>query len=171
MAIKTVVKMGDTQLATPSIPITDIFDDSVASIVKDMQDTMIAEDGVGIAAPQIGYNVRIIIFGFEDSSRYPDEYDIPYTVLINPSFEPISDEMEDGWEGCLSVPGMRGLVPRYTAIKYSGYNLDGELISREVDGFHARVVQHEYDHIEGILYPIRIKDLRFFGFEDSLDLA
>jgi peptide deformylase len=129
---------------------------------------MIDEGGVGIAAPQIGSNQRVIMFGFEENPRYPDAGPIPFTILINPVITFLSSEMVDGWEGCLSVPGLRGLVPRYNHIKYSGYDEKGQLITRVVDGFHARVVQHETDHLDGILYPQRIKDLRFFGFEEEL---
>lgn len=168
MTIKTVVKMGNQQLGTPSVPVEDISSADIQAIVKDMRDTMIDEGGVGIAAPQIGCNLRIIMFGFDDNARYPDEHSIPFTVLINPVIEFLSDEMVDGWEGCLSVPGLRGLVPRCNKINYQGYDLDGQLINRTVTGFHARVLQHECDHLDGILYPQRIKDLRFFGFEDEL---
>ena len=170
MAIKTVVKMGNKQLATPSLPVQTILDESIKTIVQDMYDTMIEEGGVGIAAPQIGCNLRIIMFGFAESLRYPDEDSIPYTVLINPVIEVLSDEQTYGWEGCLSVPGLRGLVPRFEKIKYAGYGVDGQLITRVAEGFHARVVQHEYDHLDGILYPQRIEDLKYFGFEDALNL-
>ena len=124
--------------------------------------------GVGLAAPQIGCNKRVIIFGFEKNERYPDEVEIPFTVLINPIINILSPEMIDGWEGCLSVPGLRGLVPRYNKIEYKGHDVNGGCITRVVEGFHARVIQHEYDHLDGILYPQRLKDLRFFGFEDEL---
>lgn len=168
MAIKTVVKMGNSKLAEPSLPVRDFADPQLQSIISDMLDTMKEEDGVGIAAPQIGYQLRIIIFGFEANPRYPDENSIPFTVLINPEIEVLTDEMVDGWEGCLSVPGLRGLVPRYTKINYSGYDINGQRIARFAEGFHARVLQHEYDHLDGILYPMRIKDLRYFGFEEEL---
>lgn len=133
-----------------------------------MKDTMTEKGGVGIAAPQIGCNLRVIMFGFEKSIRYPNELPVPFTILINPVIEILSDEMVDGWEGCLSVPGLRGLVPRYEKIKYSGFDLEKNPIERIVDGFHARVVQHECDHIDGILFPLRIKDMRHFGFEDEI---
>lgn len=168
MAIKAVVKMGNSKLAEPSLPVRDFADPQLQSIISDMLDTMKEEDGVGIAAPQIGYQLRIIIFGFEANPRYPDENSIPFTVLINPEIEVLTDEMVDGWEGCLSVPGLRGLVPRYTKINYSGYDINGQRIARFAEGFHARVLQHEYDHLNGILYPMRIKDLRYFGFEEEL---
>jgi peptide deformylase len=128
------------------------------------------EGGVGIAAPQIGVNKRMVIFGFESSARYPNEKPVPFTVLINPVIEYLSDETADGWEGCLSVPGLRGLVPRFRHIRYSGFDLEGNAFTREADGFHARIVQHECDHLDGILFPQRIKDMRFFGFEDELKL-
>ena len=170
MAIRAVIKMGNNQLATPSLPVEDISNESIRSIVQDMHDTMIKEGGIGIAAPQIGCNLRIIIFGFSESARYPKEEASPYTVLINPVFEVLSDKQIEGWEGCLSVPGLRGLVPRFEKIKYAGYGLDGQLITRVAEGFHARVLQHEYDHLDGILYPRRIRDLKFFGFEEALNL-
>ena len=168
MTIKTVVKMGNQQLATPSIPVTNFADPTLARIIEDMRDTMLATNGVGIAAPQIGVNLRMVIFGFEANPRYPQEEAIPFTVLINPEIVPLSDELIDGWEGCLSVPGLRGLVPRYKKIRYQAYDLAGQLFTRVAEGFHARVVQHECDHLEGILYPRRIKDLQYFGFEDEL---
>lgn len=168
MAIKPVVKMGNTQLAEPSLPVRDFTDPILQSIISDMQDTMQYEGGVGIAAPQIGYPLRIIIFGFETNQRYPHEAGVPLTVLFNPEIEILTDETEDGWEGCLSVPGLRGLVPRYRKVNYSGYDRNGQRIARSAEGFHARVVQHECDHLDGILYPMRIKNLRYFGFEDEL---
>jgi len=171
MSIKHVVKMGNQMLATPSMPFSNL-EDFNASFLKqlllDMRDTMEAEGGVGIAAPQIGCNYRVIMFGFEDSARYPHEQAVPFTILINPVITLLSDEWVDGFEGCLSVPGLRGMVPRCNIIEYSGYDELGQPITRIAEGFHARVVQHEYDHLDGILYPQRIKDLRFFGFEDEL---
>jgi peptide deformylase len=129
---------------------------------------MAAEGGVGIAAPQIGVDRRVVVFGLEHSERYPEAPAVPRTVLINPEIEPLGDDRVDGWEGCLSVPGMRGVVPRYFRIRYSGYDAKGRPIEREVDDFHARVVQHECDHLDGILYPMRIEDMRLFGFESEL---
>ena len=170
MPCKSVLKMGNRQLATPSTLVID-FDKlfpEIVSLVQDMKDTMEEKGGVGIAAPQIGCNQRVIIFEYEKNVRYPNEEAVPYTVLINPTYQALSDEMVDGWEGCLSLPGLRGLVPRYRRIEYSGYDLDGGLITRVVEGFHARVVQHECDHLDGILFPQRLKDLRFFGYEDEL---
>jgi peptide deformylase len=170
MAIKPVVKMGNRQLATPSEVVVDLDKSlpEILAVIKDMKDTMKEEGGVGIAAPQIGCNKRVIMFGFEKNKRYPSEGAVPHTVLINPTFRVLSNEMVEAWEGCLSVPGLRGLVERYNKIEYSGYDPEGNLITRIAEGFHARVVQHEYDHLDGILFPQRLKDLRFFGFEDEL---
>lgn len=171
MSIQSVVKMGNVQLGTPSLAVTEFNTVELAALIQNMKDTMAIEKGVGIAAPQIGVNLRVVIFGFEENERYPAELGIPFTVLINPVIEILSDDMVDGWEGCLSVPGLRGLVPRYQSIKYSGYDAAGNYFSREVTDFHARVVQHESDHLDGILYPQRIKDMRYFGFEDELHAA
>ncbi len=170
MSIKPVVKMGNQQLGTPSLPVENPSNITPAlqKLIQDMLDTMRERDGAGIAAPQIGSNQRVIMFGFEHNPRYPEAEMVPFTILINPMIKIMSDELVDGWEGCLSVPGLRGLVPRYNQIEYSGYDHTGQFITRQVDGFHARVVQHECDHLDGILYPKRIKDLRFFGFEDEL---
>lgn len=133
-----------------------------------MFDTMYAANGAGLAAPQIGVNLQLVIFGFKNNVRYPDAPAVPETVLINPVLRPLSDETEDGWEGCLSVPGLRGVVPRWTSLHYEGFDQTGAAISRDVDGFHARVVQHETDHLNGILYPMRIKDFTRFGFTEVL---
>lgn len=168
MTTQSIMKLGNQQLAKKSLPVTNFSTVALYNLIQDMQDTMKEKGGAGIAAPQIGYNKRIIMFGFEKNERYPNEKPIPFTVLINPTIEILSNDTVDGWEGCLSVPGLRGLVPRYKNIKYKGYDADGRLISHTVEGFHARVVQHEYDHIDGILFPQRIKDMRFFGFEDEL---
>jgi len=162
--------MGNAELAIPSKEVVDFSDPELPTIISDMNDTMIEKGGVGIAAPQIGVNLRIVMFGFEKSERYPDAEPVPLTILINPIIEFLDDEMEDGWEGCLSVPGLRGLVPRYKNIKYRGYDENGNPIERIVSGFHARVVQHECDHLDGILYPQRIKDMTSFGFEDELKI-
>lgn len=171
MPSKLIIKMGSQQLATPSMPIVDLEKSlpEILALVEDMKETMIEKGGAGIAAPQIGCNKRVIVFGFEKSKRYPQEKPIPLTILINPMINVLSNDMNELWEGCLSVPGLRGLVPRYNRIEYRGYDLDGQLITRVVEGFHARVVQHECDHLDGILFPQRIKDLRFFGFEDELE--
>jgi peptide deformylase len=170
MSSKPIVKMGGRQLATPSEAIIDLDKSlpEILALIQDMKDTMEEKGGVGIAAPQIGCNKRVIMFGFEKNARYPNEKPVPFTVLINPTITILSSETVDAWEGCLSIPGLRGLVPRYNKIEYSGYDQEGQLITRVAEGFHARAVQHEYDHLDGILYPQRIKDLRFFGFEDEL---
>ena len=160
--------MGNQQLATPSVVVSDFSDPYLKTMITDMRDTMLETKGVGIAAPQIGHNVRVIMFGFDSNPRYPNEEAIPFTVLINPEIKPLSDEMVDDWEGCLSVPGLRGLVPRYKKIQYQGYDAQGCFLTKIAEGFHARVVQHECDHLDGILYPLRIKDLKNFGFEDEL---
>jgi peptide deformylase len=133
-----------------------------------MDDTMRSKNGAGIAAPQIGVSLQVVIFGVGANPRYPDAEEVPYTVLINPTLEPISTEMEEGWEGCLSVPGMRGVVPRYSQLRYRGFDQFGNAIDRTASGFHARVVQHETDHLSGILYPMRIRDLRLFGYNEEL---
>lgn len=168
MSIKPVVRLGDEHLGQPSAPVTEFATQALYDLLEDMKDTMKEKNGVGIAAPQIGVNLRVVIFGFEKNQRYPNEEPIPFTVLINPELEILSDELEEDWEGCLSVPGFRGSVPRYKKIKYSGYDAEGNFFSRKVKDFHARVVQHELDHIDGVLYPQRIKDMKKFGFEDLL---
>ena len=138
------------------------------SLIRDMQDTMEYMDGAGIAAPQIGVSLRVVIFGVGHNPRYPDADQVPYTVLVNPVLTPVSDLLEEGWEGCLSVPGMRGIVPRHTRLHYKGFDQFGQSIDRLVSGFHARVVQHECDHLDGILYPMRIQDIKNFGYTDVL---
>lgn len=168
MTERAIVKMGNAQLATPSLPVTEFATPALRTLIADLEDTMKVKGGVGIAAPQVGVNRRIVIFGFEKSERYPDAKPIPFTVLINPVITPLSEEMEEGWEGCLSVPGLRGLVPRFTRIRYTGFNEKGEPIDRTVEKFHARVVQHECDHLDGILFPQRVRDMSNFGFEDEL---
>ena len=173
MAIKTVLRMGEPLLLQKAQPITTFNTSELHALIGDMQDTMQAMNGAGIAAPQIGVSLQVVIFGQkQDSSeknpRYPDADIVPYTVLINPTLTPINDEMEDGWEGCLSVPGMRGIVPRYAHLHYTGFDQFGIAIDRLVSGFHARVVQHECDHLNGILYPMRIIDLSQFGYVDVL---
>jgi len=140
----------------------------LAELLADMRDTMHDADGAGLAAPQIAVPLRVVIFGVEANPRYPDAEAVPYTELVNPVLTPLGDEEEDGWEGCLSVPGFRGVVPRFTRLRYEGFDPQGHPIRREVDGFHARVVQHETDHLDGILYPQRIRDMRKFGFTDIL---
>ena len=168
MAIKEILKMGDPSLLEKSKPIKDLKTINLDHIIQDMIDTMDANDGAGLAAPQIGINIQLVIFGFKKNDRYPDAEEVPFTVLINPKITPIGDEIEDGWEGCLSVPGLRGVVPRYKKILYQGIDQYGKKIERKVDGFHARVVQHECDHLFGILYPMRIKDFTKFGFHKVL---
>lgn len=140
------------------------------ALIADMEDTMQHLEGAGLAAPQIGVGLRVVIFGFDDNPRYPEAGSVPYTVLINPVLTPLSDEIEEGWEGCLSVPGLRGMVPRWRSLRYTGFDPFGQPIERSVEGFHARVVQHECDHLDGILYPMRIRDMRLFRFNDVLDM-
>ena len=167
MAVRPVLKMGDPLLARRAQPV-ERFDAALTALVGDMRETMEALNGAGLAAPQIGASVRVVIFGFEANPRYPEVAPVPYTVLVNPELTALTEEQEEGWEGCLSVPGLRGLVPRYRHLRYRGFDLTGALIDRTVEGFHARVVQHEVDHLDGILYPQRIRDLRQFGFEEAL---
>lgn len=168
MTMKTVLKMGNAQLAQPALPVVDFTDVDLKHIIQNLIDTMHDKGGVGIAAPQIGVNKRIIIFGSDKNPRYPNEKPVPFTVLINPTIKCLSEKMIAGWEGCLSVPGLRGLVSRYEKIQYQGVGLNGKRITRVAEGFHARVVQHEYDHLDGILFPQRMQDLSNFGFEDEL---
>jgi peptide deformylase len=160
--------MGDPRLLQVSVPVTGFGTPELGQLLQDLKDTMAAQNGAGIAAPQIGVLQRLVIFGFERNERYPDAEAVPFTVLCNPVIEPLSEVLEDGWEGCLSVPGMRGVVPRWRDIRYAGYDENGQRFEREVTGFHARVVQHECDHLDGILYPRRIRDLTQFGFTDVL---
>jgi peptide deformylase len=160
--------MGDPLLLRKAFPVERFATVELQSLITDMRDTMAERQGAGLAAPQIGVSSRVVIFGIEHSDRYPNAPSVPFTVLINPLLTPLTDVMEEDWEGCLSVPGMRGLVPRYAALRYSGYDEHGGRIEREVTGFHARVVQHEVDHLDGILYPRRIRDLQNFGFTDAL---
>jgi peptide deformylase len=167
MAVRRVLKMGEPMLRTVAAPVTR-FDEELTALVADMDDTMRAQSGAGIAAPQIGVSARVVIFELKDNPRYPHLTPVPYTVLVNPLLTPLSPEQDEGWEGCLSVPGMRGLVPRYRRLRYRGFDLRGTPIDRTVEGFHARVVQHEVDHLDGILFPQRVRDLRNFGFEDAL---
>jgi len=168
MAIREVLKMGDPRLLAVALPVREFGTSELDALIEDMRDTMRDFDGVGLAAPQIGVGLRVVIFGFEDNQRYPEAPPVPFTVLVNPQLTPLGDEMEDGWEGCLSVPGMRGLVPRYRHLRYTGVDAAGHPIDRTVSDFHARVVQHEVDHLDGILYPRRIRDLTRFGFTDAL---
>jgi peptide deformylase len=166
--ISEVLRMGDPRLLQVSEPVTAFGTPELLRLLQDLQDTMAALDGAGIAAPQIGVLKRVVIFGSEQNPRYPDAEPVPFTVLCNPVIVPLSDAIEDGWEGCLSVPGLRGLVPRWKHVRYSGCDQFGVPFEREVTGFHARVVQHECDHLDGILYPRRIRDLTQFGFTSVL---
>jgi len=160
--------MGDPRLLREARPVERFGTPELEGLVGDMLDTMKHMNGAGLAAPQIAVDLQVVIFGGFKSPRYPDSEEIPFTVLLNPVLEPLSDDTEEGWEGCLSVPGMRGLVPRFTRLRYRGQDPAGQPIDRVADGFHARVVQHECDHLVGILYPMRIRDLRSFGFADVL---
>lgn len=166
--VRDVLKMGDPVLLQVARPVEMFGTPELAALLQDMRDTMAALDGAGLAAPQIGVSLQVVIFGVGSNPRYPDAEAVPYTELLNPVLEPVGDAIEDGWEGCLSVPGMRGLVPRWNALRYRGVTPAGEPVERTVSGFHARVVQHECDHLMGILYPMRIRDLRLFGFSDAL---
>ncbi len=168
MAVRRVLKMGDPRLLEVSSPVEPIDAAALAPLLEDMWDTMAAENGAGLAAPQIGVMQRVVIFGYQKNPRYPEAPPVPQTVLINPQIEPLGEIREDGWEGCLSVPGMRGVVPRFRDIRYRGFDQHGNPIEREASGFHARVVQHECDHLDGILYPQRIEDMTRFGFLDTL---
>jgi peptide deformylase len=160
--------MGEPLLLQMAEPVQSFDTPELHALIRDMRDTMTALDGAGIAAPQIGVSRQVVIFGVDSNPRYPDAEEVPDTVLINPELIPLSQELEEGWEGCLSVPGMRGLVPRHTVLRYTGFDQYGNAIDRTVSGFHARVVQHECDHLRGILYPMRVRDLRNFGFTEVL---
>ena len=166
--IRPVLKMGEPSLLTVASPVERFGTPELDALLADMRDTMEHLNGAGLAAPQIGVDLRVVIFGVKHNPRYPGVEPVPDTVLINPVIELLTDELEDGWEGCLSVPGMRGLVPRYTRLRYSGRDERGKAFAREAKGFHARVVQHECDHLDGILYPMRIPDLRNFGYIDAM---
>ncbi len=172
MAICDVLKMGHPLLLKSAEAVTEYDTKALYALIKDMEDTMAAMHGAGLAAPQIGVSLRVVIFGSKDSNlvnpRYPDVDHVPYTILINPVITPMSDVMVEGWEGCLSVPGLRGMVPRYETIHYAGFDPTGDAIERTVTGFHARVVQHECDHLDGMLYPMRVKDFSQFGYIDVL---
>ena len=168
MPIKPVLRMGDPVLLQRAAPVEQFDTPELHALIRDMDDTMEAMNGAGIAAPQIGVSLRVVIFGVGANPRYPDAEEVPYTVLVNPELTPLDEEMEEGWEGCLSVPGMRGVVPRYSRLRYTGFDQYGNPIDRTVSGFHARVVQHECDHLDGILYPMRIRDFSRFGFTEVL---
>ena len=169
MTVRTVLKMGEQSLLERSLEVEEFATPELEMLLQDMWDTMSAENGAGLAAPQIGENLRVVVFGYQTNPRYPDAVAVPETVLINPQIEALDDELESGWEGCLSVPGLRGLVPRYRHIRYQGYDQNGKVIERSVSDFHARVVQHECDHLDGILYPQRISNMQYFGFCDALE--
>jgi len=168
MTVREILKMGDPRLLRQADAVTAFDTPELHELIADMFDTMHAANGAGLAAPQIGVNLQLVIFGFSNNERYPDAPAVPETVLLNPLITPLSDEMEEGWEGCLSVPGLRGMVPRYMRLRYQGADQYGNTIDREVDGFHARVVQHECDHLIGMLYPMRVRDFSRFGFTEVL---
>ena len=168
MAVKELVTMGNPVLLRHAEPVEDFSSPELKELINDMYDTMQANDGAGLAAPQIGVSKQVVIFEVKENPRYPNAETVPRTVLINPKIEVLDNDTEEGWEGCLSIPKMRGLVPRFAKIRYSGFDEKGKKISVEATDFHARVVQHEVDHLNGILYPFRITDMRYFGFEDQL---
>jgi peptide deformylase len=168
MTVREILRMGDPRLLRVAEPVREFDTPQLDALIADMFETMHAANGAGLAAPQIGVNLQLVIFGFRQNPRYPDAPEVPETVLINPVLKPLSDEMEEGFEGCLSVPGLRGSVPRYTRLHYEGYDQRGNRISRNAEDFHARVVQHEVDHLLGILYPMRIKDFSRFGFTEVM---
>ena len=166
--IRDVLRMGDPRLLAIAAPVDNFHTEELKQLLVDMRDTMAHLNGAGLAAPQIGVGLRVVIFGVTSNPRYPDAEEVPDTVLINPELAPASDEIEEGWEGCLSVPGMRGWVPRWRHLRYAGFDEHGQRFERTVRDFHARVVQHECDHLDGILYPMRVRDLSKFGFNDAL---
>ena len=168
MAVREILKMGDPRLLRVAAPVKEFDTPELHALIADMFDTMEAANGAGLAAPQIGVDLQLVIFGFDHNARYPDAPPVPRTVLINPTVTPIGNEEEEGWEGCLSVPGLRGVVPRHFRVRYSGFDPRGQRIEREAEGFHARVVQHECDHLIGRLYPTRMRDLTRLGFTSVL---
>ena len=168
MSVREILKMGDPRLLRVAEPVREFGTPALRVLIADMFETMEAAHGAGLAAPQIGENLQLVIFGFTHSERYPEAPPVPRTVLLNPTIEPLDDVEEEGWEGCLSVPGLRGVVPRHARIRYRGVDPDGRPIEREADGFHARVVQHECDHLQGLLYPMRIRDFSRFGYTSVL---
>ncbi len=168
MTVRRVLKMGDPLLYRKAEPVTAFDTPELHALITDMFETMAALNGAGLAAPQIGVSQRVVIFEVQSNPRYPDAEAVPRTILLNPVLEPIGEDKDDAWEGCLSVPGLRGLVSRYTQLRYTGFDPAGVPIDRTVSGFHARVVQHECDHLDGVLYPMRLKDIRHLGFEDAL---
>jgi len=168
VTIRTILKMGDPRLLRIAPPVERFGTAELRSLVVDMFETMRSVNGAGLAAPQIGVDLQLVIFGFDRNERYPDAAAVPETVLVNPTIEPLGEAMEEGWEGCLSVPGLRGVVERFARIRYRGFDIDGRAIEREAEGFHARVVQHECDHLVGTLYPMRVRDFSRFGFTSVL---
>jgi len=168
MSVRPVLRMGHPLLQQVAAPVEQFGTPALRALVTDMDDTMRARNGAGIAAPQIGVSLRVVIFEVTHNPRYPQAEPVPYTVLINPVLEPLGAERDEAWEGCLSVPGLRGVVARHSHLRYRGFDVEGNAIDREVTGFHARVVQHEVDHLDGILYPMRVTDMRLFGFEEEL---
>ena len=168
MAVRDVLRMGHPVLRERAKPVEQFGTPELRALLQDMQDTMAHKNGAGLAAPQIGVSQRIVIFGVDHNPRYPDAEEVPFTVLVNPKITMLTRDVEEDWEGCLSVPGMRGIVPRYTKLRYSGFDIEGNPIERVADGFHARVVQHECDHLDGILYPQRMTDMSKFGFNEEL---
>jgi peptide deformylase len=168
MAVRTVLRMGDSRLITPSRPVDELATAELRQLVADLWETMAAYQGAGLAAPQIGVDLRVVVFAVAANPRYPEAEAVPATALVNPVLHPLSGDREAGWEGCLSLPGLAGRVPRYRHLRYTGFSCEGEPIDREVSGFHARVVQHECDHLDGILYPMRMPDLTTLGFADAL---
>jgi len=168
MAIREVLRMGHPVLREKAKPVDKFGTPELRALFEDMKETMAAKNGAGLAAPQIGVSQRVVIFGVDHNPRYPDAEPVPFTVLVNPKLVMLTREVEEDWEGCLSVPGMRGVVPRYTKLRYSGFDIEGNPIERVAEGFHARVVQHECDHLDGILYPQRMTDLSRFGFNEEL---
>lgn len=168
MAVREILKMGDPRLLRVAQPVTQFGTPELQSLITDLVDTMAAAQGAGLAAPQIGVDQAVVIFGSERNERYPEAPPVPQTVLINPVITPLSADEEEGWEGCLSVPGLRGVVPRWARIRYTGMDPDGQIIDREAEGFHARVVQHECDHLMGKLYPMRMREFSRFGFTSVL---
>lgn len=171
MAVYPVLRMGDPRLTRRCREVEHFATAELRALVQDLLDTMAAEDGAGLAAPQIGVDLRVVVFGVAHNERYPEAPEVPFTALANPAVTPVDDAMEEDWEGCLSVPGLRGRVPRYTQITYCGRTPEGEWIERQAQGFHARVVQHECDHLDGLLYPQRMVDLSSLGFTDELIAA
>lgn len=168
MTVRTILKMGDPRLLRMAQPVREFGTRELNELITDLFDTMEAANGAGLAAPQIGVDLQVVIFGFAHSERYPEAPPVPSTVLINPVITPVSEALEEGWEGCLSVPGLRGVVPRHSRIRYTGRDPKGGTIDREADGFHARVVQHECDHLIGVLYPMRVRDFSRFGYTEVL---